>query len=202
MPGDATDAEIRGLCEAQRWARAGTLWIEARGPEILTFLGAMRGVALDPEELFSEFCEDLWRSLPTFRWECSTKTWSYRLARHVWIRAKRRRDHKGAAVSLSAVPEIAKAAAAVRSSTALHLQTAVKDRFAALREELEPDDQMILVLRIDRNLEWHEVVAVMKAEGELEGDPDKAIPRLRKRFQRLKAKIRALAKDRGLIPPP
>ena len=195
------EAAIRGQCEAGRWQDAATLWIGRYGPEILTFLVAIGGSRHDPDELFSQFCEDVWRGLPGFRWECTARTWSYRLARNAWVRAVKKSARRGRPIPLSEASELARAAERVRTSTALHLRTDVKDEFAALRDELPVDDQMLLVLRVDRGLSWADAARVLAESGDLSLDEaSAAIARLRKRFQRIKDRLRKLAAERGLLP--
>ena len=48
----------------------------------------------------------------------------------------------------------------VRTTTALHLRSEVKDQVSRLRERLEPDEQTLLILRVDRALSWREVAHV------------------------------------------
>jgi hypothetical protein len=96
-------------------------------------------------------------------------------------------------------------AAAVRTETALHLQTENRSRFTELRESLPEADQTLLMLRVDRGLPWNELVEILD-----EAD-DTAAPRsaealrrdsarLRKRFQALKDKLREMARQAGLDP--
>lgn len=55
---------------------------------------------------------------------------------------------------LSAAPDLADAAEAVRTRTAEYLRTEVKDRIAKLRDSLDPEDRTLLILRVDRKLGW------------------------------------------------
>jgi hypothetical protein len=59
------------------------------------------------------------------------------------------------------------------------------------------------VLRVDRGLDWLDVARVMFADGaECPAQVAKVhAARLRKRFQQLKAKIRTLAKEAGIVEP-
>jgi DNA-directed RNA polymerase specialized sigma24 family protein len=70
------------------------------------------------------------------------------------------------------------------------LDTGIKDRMAALRAELSPEDQTLLTLRVDRDLPWGDVADIL----------DEAEPALRKRFERLKLRLRELARTHGLLP--
>jgi RNA polymerase sigma-70 factor, ECF subfamily len=60
---------------------------------------------------------------------------------------------------------------------------------------------MLLVLRIDRNLSWRDIAIVMEGEniGLDETLTQKAETRFRKRFERIKDKLRELAVAQGLI---
>jgi DNA-directed RNA polymerase specialized sigma24 family protein len=101
---------------------------------------------------------------------------------------------------LSKMSEVAER---VRSRTLPHLRTEVKDRFAELREELDPDDQALLILRINRKLSWNEIAHVM-AENEMsdEAELKRATANLRQRFQKIKRTMRTLAEERGLLAQP
>ena len=104
------------------------------------------------------------------------------------------RKHK---VPLSRIGEVA---GAVRTRTLPHLRTEIKDQFAELRASLDPDDQALLILRVNRELSWKEIAVIM---GDAEPDDDAALrsgaARLRQRFQGLKTRIRLRAKREGLL---
>jgi RNA polymerase sigma-70 factor (ECF subfamily) len=176
--------------------------VEHYGGEILAFLIArMRGTS-DGEEVFAAFAEKLWVGLPSFEWRCSLRSWAYRLARNAG------NDYAGAAhnrpgrhVPVSQAATLSAAVERVRTTTALYRQTAAKDRVRALREALSPDDQMLLVLRVDRGMDFRELAAAMADGSEmLDGDAlDKSAARLRKRFERVKERLRELARAEGLL---
>lgn len=61
---------------------------------------------------------------------------------------------------------------------------------------------MLLIVRVDRGLEWPEVARVMIEEGVVDDDPAelrRVSARLRKQFQRVKERLRALAERDGLL---
>jgi RNA polymerase sigma-70 factor (ECF subfamily) len=188
----ALEQEIRAACIAGSWAEAATRAIERYGPEVLSYLRSLARDELDAGDAFAIFCEELWRSLPRFRWESSARTWTYALARNTWLHVLRdpaRRAERRVALTDAASRELAER---VRTSTPVYQRTDTKDRLAAIRAELEPDDRTLLVLRIDRELPWEEIARVLAAEGE-ELDDDALARRslaLRKRFMRLKKLLR------------
>lgn len=203
MQDDATeplDERLRRVWDAGDYPATATLWIEALGPEIRSFLGAMPIAGVDADDVFGHFCEQLWLSLPRLRWACSARTWSYLLARASWQRALNHAKHRRS-VPLTDVPEIAEFVAAARTSTAAFQQTDVKDGFRELRKELPEDDRMVLILRVDRGLDWNEAAQVMAGDEVMSpGDVTRESARLRKQFERIKQRIRTLAVERGLLP--
>ena len=146
----------------------------------------------DAADVFSQFTEDLWRGLPGFRGECPVRVWAYRLAWHA--AARHLRDpfrQRGRALETT---ELSRIAEEVRSSVLLGRREARRQGIDKLREQLAPDEQTLLVLRLDRELSWREVATVLADDGEA---VDEAA--LRKRFERLKGKL-ARARARGGAP--
>jgi len=190
----ALEARIRASCDAKQLEKAATEAVAGYGPEILRYLLSMTRDEVTAGEVFSQFCENLWVGIATFRWESTFRIWAYSLARHAWFRLlrdpHRRKERR---VALSDVPSMHQAAADVRSRTATYLRTETKDKIAELRAKLDPDDQSLLILRINRKLAWSEIARVL-------ADPDEVLPakelekraaNLRKRFQRIKDDLRA-----------
>jgi RNA polymerase sigma-70 factor, ECF subfamily len=71
----------------------------------------------------------------------------------------------------------------------------VKDELRVLREQLDPEDHEILLLRLDRELPWRDIARIL-------GGDDQITVRaaaLRKRFERTKERLRKLAIEHGLI---
>jgi len=172
-------------------ARAATTVIESYGPAILGYLTTLLDDDDDAADVFSMFSEDVWRGISGFRQECSLKSWCYKVAWHAAMRFKRDLyRQRGVRLDSTAVAQLA---ARVRSTTALHLRSAIKDRVRQLRAGLADDEQTILILRIDRGLSWREVAHVLSTP---ELPIDEAA--LRKRFERLKTRLRELARTAGL----
>ena len=68
------------------------------------------------------------------------------------------------------------------------------DRLEELRRELSTEEQNLLVLRLDQQLSWDEIAAIVSSAAE----PASAAV-LRKRFERLKERLARLARERGLV---
>ncbi len=187
---DGLEDQIRVATEAKDWPRAATLALEGYGPEVLGFLVTLTRSAVDASEAFSIFSEGVWRGLPKFRWEASFRTCAYRLARRaVW--RLRRDPHRRRAVPLSDAG-VSAVVEQVRSQTATYLRTETRDKVAKLRAALEPDDQALLVLRVDKKLPWRDIARVLADDDDdvATAELDKRAATLRKRFERVKAEIR------------
>jgi RNA polymerase sigma-70 factor (ECF subfamily) len=190
---DAGERAIRQLCEAGSLAEATTAALRTYGVELLGFLRALAGDHDLAAEAFAELGEDVWKGLPRFRWEASLRSWLYALARNAL--AQLRRDPRRRAernLPLSIAPEVAEVA---RTATQEIQRTEVKDEFRILREQLDPEEHEILLLRLDRGMAWKDIARIVGGDGEVET----RAAALRKRFERAKQRLKKLAIERGLI---
>jgi RNA polymerase sigma-70 factor (ECF subfamily) len=196
---EAIEERIRDAHALGDHERAAALAVETYGREVLGFLITRLGEQ-SGNDVFSDFLEDFWRGLPGFAWRSTLRSWVYTLARHAAARhlrgSSRRQERLATDAGISAVVE------RVRTETAAHLRTEVKDRFRELRAQLPEDDQTLLILRIDRKLSWRELALVMAEPDAAPRDDelDMAAARLRQRFQSAKERLRELAKAEGLLP--
>jgi RNA polymerase sigma-70 factor, ECF subfamily len=195
------EQQIREDFTAGRLDAATSVTLETYGAEILSFLHARLRSEGDAREAFSMFAEDLWIGLPKFAWRCSMRTWAYMLARNAaasYASAPQRRAARN--INLSAPGHVSQLVDQVRSATQIYQQTAVKDRVRALREQLDPEDQMLLVLRVDRGLAWRDLAIAMTGDAELDDHAiDRESSRLRKAFERVKAELKRMAERDGLL---
>lgn len=193
------EQELRCAWDNADFRAVTTLALERYGPEILGVLAAKLRSASDAADVFSLFAEDLWRGLPGFQWRCTLRAWAHRIARNAairWATAGERRPERNVSMEQGGVLELAER---VRSSTLVHLRSEVKSEVRRLREELPELEQMLLILRVDKALEWPEIAAAL-ADGDLDADELKReAARLRKRFQLVTEKLRDLARERGIL---
>jgi RNA polymerase sigma-70 factor (ECF subfamily) len=168
---------------------AATVALEALGPPVLGYLGGLLE-ADDARDAFSLFAEDLWRGLPGFRGECSLRSWAFRIAWHTAARVLRdpwrRRGER--------LPTTAASRLAATVATASQLPGGRRDALQALRASLDPEEQTLLALRVDRELEWDEVASVLSTDA-----APVTSAALRKRYERLKDRLAAEARARGLL---
>jgi len=196
------EQQIRRRLEQGDISGAATAAIRGYGAEIFGFLVAFHHDEDDAAEVFSIFSERLWRDLPSFKGECSFRTWAYVLARHGSLNyrrdLRRREKRQGPLPEGSALSEIVEQ---VRTETVSYLRTERRTRFTALRDSLPPEDQMLLVLRVDRGLAWNELARVLHDSAEPLGDEalKREAARLRKRFQLIKARLLELGRLAGVV---
>lgn len=167
------------------------------GPEVHGFLVATVHDSDQAGDVFSMFCEDIWRGLAGFRGAASLRTWSYRVARHA--AARLRRDPYLRRVARDRQSAIGRVEWEIRSASAVWRRTVVKDRVRKLRESLETEEREILVMRIDRGMDWADIARVLLDEAdddsEDEGVVKKKAAAVRKRFERIKEKLKSLASE-------
>jgi RNA polymerase sigma-70 factor (ECF subfamily) len=197
------EAEVRQRVERGDVDGAATGAIRGYGPAIFSLLASLHRSEQEASDVFSLFTEGVWRGLGTFAWQCSLRTWLYAIARKASLRYRRDARRHGARVTaLPEGSEVAQLAEQIRSETLPYLRTKVRSRIAQLRDALPPDDQMLLVLRVERELSWNELATVLRGEDEepLEGDALKReAARLRKRFQLVKDELRERGRAEGLL---
>jgi len=186
------EAKVLAFLDAGDVKGAATEAIRGYGPQVLGYLTAVLKDEDDARDVFSQFAEDLWRGLPGFRRECSLRAWAFKVAWHAASRHARdpyRRRHRPILTT-----EASKIAASVRSTMSTYAPGGRADRLLKLREALDPEEQTLLILRVDKGLSWEDVAQVLSTEG-----TPVASAALRKRFERLKDKLARLAKEQGLL---
>lgn len=196
-----TEQNVRVAFDRGDFEAAATLALERYGDEILSFLAVRLRSPSDAHEAFSSFAEDFWVGLPQFAWRSSLRTWAYMVARNAAARYVAAPDRRPARnLTLSAPGRISQIVEHARSATQLHQQTAVKDRMRALRERLDPDDQVLLVLRVDRGMAWRDLAITFSGDADLdEAALEREASRLRKAFERVKSELKQMARSEGLL---
>jgi RNA polymerase sigma-70 factor (ECF subfamily) len=186
------EAELTTLLAQRDYCGAATSALKGYGSEILSLMAALHRNTEDAKDAFSLFCEALWKGLPGFEGRSSFRTWAYTIAHHASCRF-REKQHGNREVVVS-VSEFDQMAAAL-TTTWSRLRKQVGSRVERLRGRLDPDDQMLLILRVERELDWRDLARVMNHGKDLD-DPTlmRESARLRKRFQSIKEQLRDMAR--------
>jgi RNA polymerase sigma-70 factor, ECF subfamily len=154
----------------------------------------------DADEVFALVCERVWRGIAAFQWESSARTWVYAIARNTSSNYRRDARVRGKRLTpLETDGELSALIAKARSETEPYLRTEAKDKLASIRASLDEDDRDLLVLRVDRGLEWKDLARAMSDTPLSDEDATRAAQRLRKRFQLLKDRLVELGRREGLI---
>ena len=194
------EEEIRAKLDARELDEAAKRALTGYGPEIFGYLVRVMGDEESAEEVYAQFCENLWRGLPRFERKCSFRTWAYHLARNArnqfWKDAYNRLGRRLKTDEANQIQVLA------RSTTLIFRKTETKDQLAAIRQELDPDERELLVLRVDRRMSWKEIASVLaETQSPLDEELSGNATALRQRFRRLHTKIRGLFAERGLLEP-
>jgi RNA polymerase sigma-70 factor (ECF subfamily) len=192
MPAMPVDALVASLLAERDFKSAAETVMREFGPGIRgLLLTIFRRHPDAAEESFSLFAENLWRSMSSFRAESSVRTWVYCLARNAAISVGREGWRRlGSRLETEDAERLAEE---VRTRSAVRLERQ-STALTTLRDALDLDEQTLLTLRLDERLPWEEIAQIMSSHGE----PIDAAA-VRKRFERLKAKLGALARQQGLI---
>jgi hypothetical protein len=88
-----------------------------------------------------------------------------------------------------------------RSSTSPYRRTWVRERLRELRGRLHEQDELLLLLRVDRALAWREIARVLLPPGvdASDGLLPREAARLRQRFAVIKQRLRQWAMEEGLL---
>jgi RNA polymerase sigma-70 factor (ECF subfamily) len=169
---------------------AATAAIRELGPAVARYLRGMLRVEADAADAFSDWAESLWTGIGSFEGRSPFRVWAFRLAFNAALdlsdRAHRKRERRLATAEASALAQEVR-------TTAVSVERRRRG-LDELRAELASDDQTLLFLRVDQQLSWDDVAAVLSTAS---APVDSAA--VRKRFERLKEKLRKLARARGLI---
>ncbi|SRR5258705_9424405 len=174
--------------------------VQGYGPEVMSFLLALLRDEDEAADVFSNFCENLWEGIRTFRRDSSFRTWVYAIARNAhshYVQEGYRRKRR----ALSDFPGLERIEADIRTRTLTFLRTETKTAIQRLRETLSPDEQTLLILRVDRRLSWTEIAEILRnvEEPRTEASLKRVSQSCRKRFERTKEKLRAMARREGLL---
>jgi RNA polymerase sigma-70 factor (ECF subfamily) len=188
---DPRDLTLRALITAGEYDRATEQAIRAYGPELVSWLGSALRSEADAHDAFSWLSVELWKSLARYDGRCSIRTWCYMLARHAAARMRSRKSKRNEML-VSSIPSVAHAVTHVWNTTS-HRAQRERDSYAEIRAKLDDEDQALLVLRVDRNLQWRDIAQILCGEDATESDVTKKAATLRKQFERVKQRLKELA---------
>ncbi len=185
------DDQIRALLAHGQVGDAATNVLQQLGPQVLHYLRTALRNEADATEAFSQFAENVWKGLGAFRFDCSLRTWAYRVARNAASDLRkqpwRQRRRRLATTEAHAIAEQVR----TRTHERVEQQRQLLDE---LVRSLPEREQSLLFLRIDQDLSWAEIAAILSAAGR----PLDAST-VMKRYERLTVRLEKMARRRGLL---
>jgi RNA polymerase sigma-70 factor, ECF subfamily len=182
---------VRSLLDAGDLDGAATLAIERYGPAVLKYLRLLLRDEHDAADAYSLFEEHLWRGLAAFRAQSSLRTWLFRVARNAATDTRKEEwRRRGRPLTTPVANELVEGGVDGRSDV-----SDLREQFEPLRQYLSESEQTLLILRVERELPWREIARVLSGDGR-ELDTTTVM----KRFNRLVARLRRMARQHGLLP--
>jgi hypothetical protein len=135
------------------------------------------------------------RELPGFSWRCSLRTWTYASAR-AELAIQRERPNR-----VRPRPPPQPASVPDPTSTISCRLTDVRGKIATLRACLKEEDRELLILRIDRALEWRELAVTALGEKASSLEIERESTRLRARFAIVRSELAQSARQQRLLGP-
>jgi RNA polymerase sigma-70 factor (ECF subfamily) len=184
---ESVEEQVHRLIEAGDLSAAATEAIRSLGPSVLRYLRSLLRDEEDAADAFSQFAENLWKGLASFRGQSSLRTWAFRIAWNSALNLRneawKRKGRRFATGEASALAE------EIRTKTAVRVARQ-EEKLEKLRAVLSVDDQSLLALRLDQGFSWEEIAQILSASGK----PVQAAA-LMKRFERLKARLAEMVKQ-------
>lgn len=194
---DESDGRVKQLIQQGDAIAATQLVVERYGAEIFGYVTSLLKDEDLASDAFATACENVYKSILSFRGESSVRTWLYVVARnaaHRQTRGKRRRNVERLSDVASALQ------APMRTATEAFRRTEVKSEISKLRDSLTEEERELLLLRVDRGLSWLEIASVCSGSEHTDEETLKReAARCRKQFERTKERLRELAERAGLL---
>ncbi len=182
--------EVRALLSKGEEGAAATRVIQAFGQRVEIHLHTVLRDPDDVEDARAVWAENVWKGLPGFAGRSSLRTWAFRLALNVALNMRneafRRRVRRFETGEASAL------AASLRSSGASYERK--RKKMHELRRHLTDAELMLVSVHTELELSWDEAADVYAEAGErVSADT------LAKRWERLKDRMKKLARDLDLV---
>ncbi len=196
------EQRVAAYLDGGAWNEAVEAIITAHGPRLRGFIRAVVMDRVVADEVWAEMTYDVYRGVGSWDRTRPLLHWCWGIARNACRRhARARRRHMRGPAPGTPPRWAFSTSAAIRTPTPVWQTTPARDALDALRATITPDERALLVLRVDKQLSWRDIALVMHAEHSPRGSLTRREAALRKRFERLLVRLRALARQRGLLPP-
>lgn len=189
------EIEIRNLHQQGEYGHSAVRALELYQDEFTGWLVRRLLCRQRAADVYSDFMVDVWIHWPAFRWECSFRTWAYRILRNKCIDVLRKKDPHVFPSHLSQL----EAVAVNRIST--YKVPEVEQNYQLLSKEILNEEQRdILTLRVGQAMTWEEIARIISDD--LNSDKEqiqRQAARLRQQFKRIKVILRQEAESRSMV---
>jgi DNA-directed RNA polymerase specialized sigma24 family protein len=172
--GDQSDQAVRDSLSRGDLRQAVGMTIDRYGPELFGFLVGVLGQLEASETAYAHATLQIASELAEFRWRCSLRAWTYWIARRE-LADRRRRG--GTRQSPS-----------VKSPDPVTTESNRPVGVSLLRRSLREEDRELLILCVDRRLDWRELAITALGE-------DAPLDLLDRESHRLRSRVDEVLRD-------
>jgi DNA-directed RNA polymerase specialized sigma24 family protein len=176
-PDDAVVHDVRDLLARDDRAAALHALFAAYGAEVFGLLVGVLDDTRLADEVYADVVAQVSDELAHFEWACSLRVWLYGIARAA-LRARRKREHRPSDQ-------------ATRDNT--RASRALRPVVVAVRRGLSEEERELLILRIDRELDWTQLALVELGSDASTPEVATEARRMSARFDKLVERVRDLA---------
>jgi DNA-directed RNA polymerase specialized sigma24 family protein len=192
---EGAEKTVRTLVDGGDVLRAVAEAIRLYGAEIFGFLVGVLGDNKASRDVYATIHDRVLQDLPAFSWRCSLRTWTYAIARAELAR------HRLRVAPAPARPSQALASVPDPTTTISFRPTNMRSKIATLRACLQEEDRELLILRIDRRLDWQELAVTSLGENASRFEIERESTRLCARFALVRDALAESARQQRLLGP-
>jgi DNA-directed RNA polymerase specialized sigma24 family protein len=171
------DAQVRDLLDRGQASTAASVLLDKLGADVFGFLVGVLGDTRRARAAYAGLVARVTAELPAFRGKCSSRVWLYSLARRELDDRRTR----------------AKRAEPTRSGdTGVWRQAGMLAVIGAVRRALSEEERELLILRVDRLLDWQSLAITQLGEAAARAAIAREANTLRRRLDTLLERIESL----------
>lgn len=148
------------------------------------------------DELMSIVHEKLVVRITSFRGDSSLRTWLHRVAKNAAYDYQQQLNKAREEVDVN---EVILTAAGQRTSTPPWRRTSKRRQTQWLVSKLTEPERQLLILRVHKKLSWRKIAGIFESKSKTTQVGSCSEPALRKRFERLKLRLRELVMEASAI---
>jgi hypothetical protein len=177
IPVTEVDSRVRELIDRGDVSAAAALFLDKYGPDVFGFLSGVLEDTRVARATYKGFVKRVSAELPAFQWKCSPRVWLYYLAR-------RELEARRSSATRSESKQV--------GETEVWRDAGLIKVIGAVRRTLSEEERELLILRVDRLLDWYSLAITRLGETAMFAAIVTEARVLRKRIERLLERIESL----------